>query len=313
MKGGLSHEIRFARWLRQHGMGAEPVRYARPEAGGDVAAHRLLPAAAPRGRVVAAHGTGNDALFPQLGLFKALLHAGYEVFAFDLDGHGSRSTTRLDPNTAPSAVGAAVRAAEANRPPLPLHLLGHSLGAALVLHSLAHDPWAARVHSAVAISAPLRLRVTLRAALAELLGFASRRTWSEREHYGIPGLVPALGPWKREQFPVRLAERHGRFGYVRVAATLLQRLHLADAAARVAAPVLLVYGERDRLVPPEQGETLAGRLPAACLLRVAGTTHFNTPFSEPALTAVVEWLHTAAARTVRVGSHAAHANAPPTH
>ena len=50
----------------------ERVRYPRPEAGGEVEAWRLSPREL-RARVVAAHGAGNDALYPQLALFEALV------------------------------------------------------------------------------------------------------------------------------------------------------------------------------------------------------------------------------------------------
>ena len=130
----------------------ERVRYPRPEAGGEVEAWRLSPRE-PRARVVAAHGAGNDALYPQLALFEALVRRGVEVFAFDIDGHGAGSTTLFSPDTVPSAIAAAVAQAERGRPALPLHLLGHSFGGSLVLHALAEGA-VAHAASAVVVSAP---------------------------------------------------------------------------------------------------------------------------------------------------------------
>ncbi|MDQ3388402.1 MAG: alpha/beta fold hydrolase, partial [Gemmatimonadota bacterium] len=94
---------------------------------------------------------------------------GLEVFAFDLDGNGWESTTRYAPASARGAVTAAVREAGRDRQELPLHLLGHSVGGALVLDALARGE--VEAVSAVAISTPLRVRLTSRILLAELAGF----------------------------------------------------------------------------------------------------------------------------------------------
>src|SRR4051812_29531531 len=98
---------RLDAWLRARGGRLDRVRYSRPEAGGEVEAWRLIPAAASR-RVVVAHGAGNDALFPQVALFRALCAAGCEVFSFDLDGHGAGSTTMFSVDGIRSALPAAV-------------------------------------------------------------------------------------------------------------------------------------------------------------------------------------------------------------
>ena len=124
---------RLAAWAARLDARAADVRYPRPEAGGEVCAVRLTPRDAPRARVLVAHGAGNDAVYPLLELFRALLRAGAEVFAFDLDGHGCASTTVFAPGTVRTAVAAAAAAAERGRPPLPLHLPAEG-GLALLQH-----------------------------------------------------------------------------------------------------------------------------------------------------------------------------------
>src|SRR5690242_3579398 len=95
--------LRLERWLADRGAHLDRVRYPRPDARGEVEAWRITPGEA-FGRVVAAHGAGNDALYPQLALFKALVERGMEVFSFDVDGHGAASTTVFSPETVPDAV-----------------------------------------------------------------------------------------------------------------------------------------------------------------------------------------------------------------
>lgn len=265
----------------------ETVSY--PRAGGHARGCRLVPAGDARGRIVLAHGAGNDALYPLLALCKPLLRAGWEIFAFDLDGHGRESTTTFRVDAITGALADAAERAEAGRPRLPLHLLGHSLGGSLVLHALSGPGWE-RVVSAAVLSAPIRLRFGARVALGELRGFLRRATFAQREHYGVWGVVPAVGPLKRGAYPFRLDGAAGGLGYVAGVQALLAELALEDAAPRIRTPVLLVYSRGDALVPAEQGELLASRIPRASLEVLDGATHWSVPFDPRAVARVGEWL-----------------------
>lgn len=264
-------------------------RVSYPRAGGNAYGYRLRQPQ-PRGRIVAAHGTGNDSLFPLVALFKALFAAGWEVFAFDLDGHGRESTTRWDPAEVAGAIPAALQAADAGGPPLPTHLLGHSLGAALVLRVLPGSD-AARVRSAMLLSAPLGIRTGVATGISELRSLLSSATWKQREHYGVRDLLPAVGPFRREAYPFRSADPFpGMFGYVAAVRRVITELDLEEVSRRVSIPTLLVYADRDRLVPPAQGERLATLIPGARLCRVSRASHWTLPFSSGAIAAVVSWL-----------------------
>jgi alpha-beta hydrolase superfamily lysophospholipase len=280
---------RLEAWLAASGARMETVAY--PRAGGRVRGFRLVPTRAARGRVLLAHGAGNDALYPLHALCKPLLRSGLEVFAFDLDGHGRESTTVFDVARIQDALADAAERAEGGGPPLPLHLLGHSLGGSLMLHALSTPGWE-RVVSAAVISAPVRLRIGW-AVLREVRGFFGRATLAQREHYGMWGVVPAVGPLKRRAYPFRLEGAGGGFGYVAGVTALLQRLRLEDAAERIRTPVLLVYSRGDGIVPAEQGELLARRIPGARLEMLRRPPHWCVPFEPRTVARVAEWLEAA--------------------
>ena len=291
---------RFLTWLDRAGIVRESVPYTRSRRGGEggtVAALRLVPPTGLglRTPVLFAHATGNDALFPQLGLFRALLAKGHPVLTFDLDGHGRESTTTLAVDGTTGMLGDA-RQALTGSASAPVHVVGQSLGGALALAAVATGELApATVRSLTLLSTPLLLSPAARMLGTELLGMARASVRSQLRHYGPYGLLPAMGPFKRRAYPIRLADGEARapLAYVDVVTRLVAGLDLTTLATRVRVPTLLVYGIHDKLVPPEQGRALAGLIPDADLRLVPGGTHFSTPF-EPGVEGAITG-HVAAA------------------
>ncbi|HEU0302593.1 MAG TPA: alpha/beta fold hydrolase [Longimicrobium sp.] len=283
---------RLAAWAERLGARVQGERYARPEAGGEVCAVRLSPHGGAAARVLVAHGAGNDAVYPLLELFRGLLRAGAEVFAFDLDGHGCASTTVFAPGTVRTAVAAAAEAAERGRPPLPLHLVGHSLGGSLVLDALAAGSLD-RAASAMILSAPVDVRVGAGTVVGELRGFFRRGTLAQREHYGWWGLVPAFGPVKRAAFPFRRVDADGRaWSYVEAVRRLLGEMDLERRVSRITVPTQLVYSHADRLVPVEQGIRLAGalRCPDREMHLSRTASHYSLAFDPEVVAAAARWI-----------------------
>lgn len=287
---------RLAVWAARLGARVADVRYPRPEARGDVCAVRLRPREAPRARVLVAHGAGNDALFPLMELFRAFLRGGYEIFSFDVDGHGCTSTTTFAPDAVRTSVAAAAEAAERDGKELPLHVVGHSLGGALVLDALASGALD-RAARAVVLSAPTAVDLGFRTVVSELAGFFRIATLAQREHYGAWGLVPAFGPVKRRAYPFRRVDAApGSWSYVAAVRALLGEMRLEERVGHIRVPTLLVYSRGDRLVAHAQGERLAARMmPMGRLLSLDHATHYGVPFDPRAVEAAVGWMdaHTA--------------------
>jgi 3-oxoadipate enol-lactonase len=65
-----------------------------------------------------------------------------------------------------------------------------------------------------------------------------------------------------------------------------------DRIQGITAPTLVVQGELDALVPPENGRTIAGRIPGAELVMVPDANHLlMTDRPEHVSTVIVDWLH----------------------
>jgi pimeloyl-ACP methyl ester carboxylesterase len=286
----LAFERSFRAWCGRSGVEWRSFRYARPEAEGEVQAHRLLPRDGSVGGVLLVHGAGNDALFSLTGLFAELLARRLEVFTFDVDGHGRHSTTRLSARSATSAVAAALDAWGQAARDLALHAIGISLGGSLLLHSL--PALARRLCSATLICAPLRVELSWRSIGRELGRPMLATVWRERARFGMTGLVPSFGPFRRDVYPLRLEEAPGpgAFAYVDVLNSILDSLDLPAAAASTVTPTLLAYGDRDRLVPAAQARRLAELLPASELLLLPRETHLSTPLAPTTREQLARWL-----------------------
>ena len=64
-----------------------------------------------------------------------------------------------------------------------------------------------------------------------------------------------------------------------------------DRMAGINAPTLVVHGELDALVPPENGRIIAGRIPGAELVMVPNANHvLMTDQPEHVSKVLVEWL-----------------------
>jgi pimeloyl-ACP methyl ester carboxylesterase len=113
------------------------------------------------------------------------------------------------------------------------------------------------------------------------------------------GLAPALGPYRRADFPVRLddvrSDRKGAWRYPATVDRLIRGLALPERAPSLRVPFLALHGAHDRIVPLADAEALARRAPRARLVRIDGATHFTTPLEPRAIAAVTAFLKEPAA------------------
>ena len=225
-----------------------------------------------RQTVLFLHGLGNDALFPNIEIFRHLLLAGYNIVAGELDGHGLDATTKLSHTSIMSLVREMVEQCDAliiGRP--RLHFCGYSFGAALMLQYAVHNP--ERVRSLSMIGMPIHLEHSY-LFLTEILTPILRSYHRAMKDYGLTGIHPAIGPILRGRYPVRLgAEETGN--YFEVAAKVLHTLAPTELLRLVTFPTLSIAGSLDFIANLRATEELQKELSIQTFY-LRGETHFST-------------------------------------
>lgn len=274
---------RFFAWMKNKGIKASRLDWQSP-GGGRVQGWIFSPPGPDRLMVVSLHGTGNDAFFPQCGLFARLLTAGHQVFAFDLDGHGQTSTSLLDRQEIRSALP---RALEQVRSAGQVHVLGHSLGGVLALDALARH--SEKLRSLVLIGTPLKISLSPgqfhREALSPLFG----SFWRQRRWYGVAGIFPAWGPFRRDRWPVRLSGQPGSFDYISRVREIVADIDPQNAGNPQNLPVLSLHGRYDSIAPPDHGRIMSQHLPG-CTTDLVPGNHFTASLSKETADRVTTWL-----------------------
>ena len=223
--------------------------------------------------VLLVHGYGGDRN-SWLFLQEPLAAAGHRVYAVDLPGHGTSAKDVGDGSVdlLADAVLGVLDAVGSDR----AHLVGHSLGGAVVLAAAARSP--GRIAS-LTLFAPAGFGPSINAGYVR--GFAAAQTRRE--------LKPLVGQLFADEQLVTRQVVDDLLAYKRLdgvdealaalAETLLdgdeQRI---DSAAAVRAlgevvPVTVVWGSADRIIPAEQASSVAAVAPGAAVRVIDGAGH----------------------------------------
>lgn len=245
------------------------------------------PIGQPAGSVLFIHGGGADAFYPHMSIFSSLLNCGFEIFTFDLDGHGRASDTMLASDTIRTAVPTAIR--EARRwVQHPLHIVGYSLGGVLALDTLIHDQ---TIASAIIISAPVTIDIRTRHLIAEGLLSARLSILEQVPRYGLINILPGLGGLNRAAHPIRTDPQRSADtkGFYPQFAKIIDELDLPNRVDKVRCPTLLIYGTMDCIVPLQQGQALYASIPGSQMIRLH-ECHGSILFSKNLNREVTRWL-----------------------
>ena len=247
---------------------------------------------------VRVHGSG-----PPLLLVHGLMTSSYSwryvleplgehftLYAPDLPGNG-RTDGPLEPRYGPDVLADWIGEVQSVLGIRGCPVIGNSMGGYLGMRLALRDPGAmSRLVDLHSPGVPEARLYALGAALAVpgakafLASLARRRPeeWAHRNvHYYDESLKSRE---ETREYGAPLANRDGSRAFVKhLAETMsigpVRRFYreLGERRARgvpFPVPLLLVYAERDPMVPPRFGELLAERIPDARLVRMSHTSHF---------------------------------------
>lgn len=222
--------------------------------------------AAPSAVVLGVHGFNDYGNFLDAAAIY-LAERGIASYAYDQRGFGRAAHRGLWPGTETLArdLRAAVRAVRRHHPRVPFFVLGESMGGAVALVALA-GPAAPEVDGLILVAPAVRGRETMpwyqTAALWTLAHTLPGMTATGRGLGIKPSdnmeMLRALG---RDPQAIKKTRVDTVFGLVNLMDAALA------AAPGVDGRILVLYGERDELIPPVAIERLLTRLPEAARSR----------------------------------------------
>jgi len=224
------------------------------DSGGGIrlAAERWVPAGAMRAQVVFVHGLGEHRRArPYVPFYERLAAHGYAVFAFDLRGHGESEGPRLyarDFAILEQDVARAVEVAADDAEGRPVFVIGGSLGGLLAIASALapHESLAGVVAGSPALDASGASPV-----MRKLLPLLARIAPRVRFDPGLDVLAIARDTAALAAYLDDPLMQVGRITPSLAAATLAGIDRVMHRADDVAAPLLLLHGLDDRVVPPD--------------------------------------------------------------
>jgi len=258
----------------------------------DRAAHRWR-ASEPRANLLLQHGYSEYAgryVHHYNGLIPALCERGFNVHAFDLEGHGGSPGQRglVDVTRAVDDHLRARRALADD--PLPLFLFGHSLGGLVTAGSVVRE--ASGIEGVILSSPALPLHNAALRLLARALA-AIAPSAAAPLHPDDPSLLSRLPEIVEEAVGDPLIYQ-GKLRN-RVAATALaQARHNRDHYASWTVPTLILHGAADRVTDPEGSRRMHEAIasPDKTLHLIEGGYHelLNDLGRDETLCLILDWL-----------------------
>lgn len=242
-----------------------------PLQGGPLPAILVEPESGSRVGILVVHGAGDHKTHFTWPLLHSLVDAGFGACAIDVDGHGDNPRTLAFPTVLENVVAGVAWLRERYS---QVAVLGISQGGCIVARAVAEGLAADAV---VLLETPTTVHITRAVIRAEMRILAHPAAWALHRDVGSLALARS---W-------RTAPTRTTIGTV----DLIERLDVLGSVWRISAPLLLVYGGRDAVVPLAQGRAVAAAAPAGTtLLVVPRATHLSLSIDRRVGQMVAAWL-----------------------
>lgn len=231
--------------------------------------------------IIFLHGLGNDALYPQVSLLSEISQTlGTEVISFDIDGHGKESFGAIDFSKPFKNLLAVLDYYVNTKGKEFVHLIGYSLGGAICFDLLTREDLTGEEHELMSkvkslcmIATPIKIEINLKVALHEFLSIASPSFYGILKNFGIWQGLPALGSFKRGDFPVRLEYLKGP-DYISATDQYFKNLSESSIYLNRIIDVSLIYGDKDFIATEEARHCFYHKMKASHSILIEGSNHF---------------------------------------
>lgn len=241
--------------------------------------------------VIICHGTGNDALYPNQSFIQNLVNNGVSVFSFDLDGHGRNSTTILDSNHFIECLERIWGYFWFNHKKYRIHLFGYSIGSLVVLKTLSSN-LRQHITSAILVATPIFVEKVVPSLLCEVKQIFSKQIWRQVGYYDHwYELIPAIGTFKRTQYPIRILEKPSGFLFYKdKIKSIIKNFNIANICKDIDLPIMICYGEYDKISPPLHAAYLKEKLSKAVVIKIDSANHFTTMLDHQIEISTIKWI-----------------------
>ncbi len=244
----------------------------------------ILEPAQPKSCMLFLHGAGNDALFPQAPFLLEMSKAGCLVVSIDLPGHGKHSLHSLNQKNLSTVV-----AEQTNKIVEQVFrgnwtACGYSMGGALCIDNiqrLQRTP-----DSILLIATPTNPVIDIGGILVEMRLPFTKAFWNHSALFGPQGPIPAFGPFKRGEFPVRVENKHSH--YLREIGSWFSSVDWQTNLKKYRGKILSVHADWDLIAPRSQMELTKDDFANVSLMSVSRQTHFSILCSEE-LVSIGKW------------------------
>jgi alpha-beta hydrolase superfamily lysophospholipase len=230
--------------------------------------------------VLVIHGAGDHKTHFTWPLLHGLADTHFAACAIDVDGHGDNQRTLDYPSVLDNVSVAVAWLRERYQ---FVAVVGISQGGCITARAVAEG---VEVDAVVLMETPTMLNVTRAVVRSEARILAHPAAWALHREVGTLALARS---WKTAPTRTRLST-----------VELIKRLDAAGSVGSIAAPLLLVYGGSDAVVPPQQAHQMAHQAPPeTTLLMVPRATHLSLSIDRRVVRQIAVWLQNAASKHAR--------------
>jgi pimeloyl-ACP methyl ester carboxylesterase len=227
--------------------------------------------------VLLVHGAGDHKTHFTWPLLHVLADAQFAACAIDVDGHGENQRVLDFPSVLDNVAVAVTWLRERYQ---FVAVVGISQGGCITARAVAEG---VAVDAVVLMETPTTLHITRAVIRSEARILAHPAAWALHRDVGTLALARS---W-------RTAPTRTKLGTV----DLIKRLDAAGSVGKITAPVLLVYGGSDAVVPPQQAHQMAKQAPAGTtLLMVPRATHLSLSIDRRVARQVSSWMRDVAGK-----------------